>query len=80
MTAESCAPGNSALDPGETVTRNLPIVNDGGAGATTTNLVATLQATGGVSSPSGPQNYGSGSARWTSSGSSIHIHSERHLR
>lgn len=58
ITAESCAPGNSALDPGETVTVNLPIVNNGGAGATTTNLVATLQATGGVASPSGPQNYG----------------------
>ena len=58
VTAESCSPGNSALDPGETVTVNLPIVNNGGAGATTTNLVATLQATGGVSSPSGPQNYG----------------------
>ena len=58
ITAESCAPANSTLDPGETVTVNLPIVNNGGAGATTTNLVATLQATGGVSSPSGPQNYG----------------------
>src|SRR6185312_6018736 len=58
VTAESCAPANSALDPGETVTVNLPIVNNGGAGATTTNLVATLQAVGGVSSPSGPQNYG----------------------
>jgi subtilisin-like proprotein convertase family protein len=58
ITAESCAPANNALDPGETVTVNLPIVNNGGAGATTTNLVATLQAVGGVSSPSGPQNYG----------------------
>ncbi|MGH6630237.1 MAG: carboxypeptidase regulatory-like domain-containing protein, partial [Burkholderiales bacterium] len=58
ITAESCAPSNNALDPGETVTVNLPIMNNGGAGATTTNLVATLQATGGVSSPSGPQNYG----------------------
>ncbi len=58
ITAESCAPSNSALDPGETVTINLPIVNNGGLGATTTNLVATLQAVGGVSSPSGPQNYG----------------------
>ena len=58
ITAESCAPSNNALDPGETVTVNLPVVNNGGAGATTINLVGTLQATGGVSSPSGPQNYG----------------------
>ncbi len=58
ITAESCAPANGALDPGETVTVNLPVVNDGGAGATTVNLVGTLQATGGVASPSGPQNYG----------------------
>ena len=58
ITVESCAPANTALDPGETVTINLPIVNNGGSGATTTNLVATLQAVGGVSSPSGPQNYG----------------------
>ncbi|MFL6208009.1 MAG: proprotein convertase P-domain-containing protein [Pyrinomonadaceae bacterium] len=58
ITAESCVPANLALDPGETVTVNLPIVNTGGAGATTSNLVATLQATGGVSSPSGPQTYG----------------------
>ena len=58
ITAESCAPANMAVDPGETVTVNLPIVNNGGAGATTTNLVGTLQATGGVSSPSGPQTYG----------------------
>jgi subtilisin-like proprotein convertase family protein len=58
ISAESCAPSNNALDPGETVTVNLPVVNNGGSGATTTNLVGTLQATGGVSSPSGPQNYG----------------------
>lgn len=58
ITAESCAPANAALDPGETVTVNLPVVNDGGSGATTVNLVGTLQATGGVASPSGPQNYG----------------------
>ncbi len=58
ITAESCAVANGAPDPGETITINLPIVNNGGAGATTSNLVATLQATGGISSPSGPQNYG----------------------
>ncbi|MFN2529825.1 MAG: proprotein convertase P-domain-containing protein [Pyrinomonadaceae bacterium] len=58
ITAESCAAPNNALDPGETVTMDLPIINNGGLGATTTNLVASLQTTGGVASPSGPQTYG----------------------
>lgn len=56
ITAESCAPSNNAVDPSETVTVNLGLANMGTAN--TTNLVATLQATGGVTSPSGPQNYG----------------------
>jgi hypothetical protein len=38
------------------VTVNLSLVNVGGS--PTTNLVATLQPTGGVAGPSGPQNYG----------------------
>jgi subtilisin-like proprotein convertase family protein len=58
LLAESCSPANNTLDSGETVTVNFPITNVGGSGATTTNLVATLQATGGVGSPSGPQSYG----------------------
>jgi subtilisin-like proprotein convertase family protein len=56
ITAESCAPANMAIDPGETVTVSLPLSNVGTAD--TSNLVATLQATGGVNSPSGPQTYG----------------------
>src|SRR6185503_5443967 len=53
---ESCAPPNNAIDPGERVTVNLKLMNNGGA--STSNLVATLQPTGGVLSPSGPQSYG----------------------
>jgi len=56
LTAESCTPANSVPDPGEAVTFNLSLMNSGNA--STTNLVATLQATGGVVGPSGPQNYG----------------------
>jgi len=56
ITAESCSPGNNAIDPGETVTVNFGLSNVGTAN--TSNLVATLLATGGVASPSGPQNYG----------------------
>ncbi|HKB68576.1 MAG TPA: carboxypeptidase regulatory-like domain-containing protein, partial [Pyrinomonadaceae bacterium] len=56
ITAESISPANNAADPEETVTVNLSLVNVGGS--PTTNLVATLQPTGGVAGPSGPQNYG----------------------
>jgi len=56
VVSESCAPGNGAIDPDETVTVNFPLIN-GGAG-NTTDLVATLLPGGGVIAPSGPQNYG----------------------
>ena len=56
LTAESCSPATGAIDPGETVTVDLTLKNTGTAD--TTNLVATLLPTGGVTSPSGPQNYG----------------------
>ncbi len=56
LVAETCLPANSAIDPNETVTVDFSLSNTGGLN--TTNLVATLQATGGVTSPSGPQNYG----------------------
>ena len=52
---ESCPDG--AIDPGETVTVGLSVTNIG-VGNTTTNLTATLLSTGGVTSPSVPQNYG----------------------
>ncbi len=54
LLAESCP--NGAVDPGETVTVSLGLKNAGSAN--TTNLVATLQATGGVTSPSAAQTYG----------------------
>jgi hypothetical protein len=53
---ESCPPTNGAIDPGETVTVNLNLANTGGN--STGNLVATLQPTANVLSPSAPQNYG----------------------
>ena len=53
---EGCVPPNSAVDPGETVTVDLRLLNSGAAA--TTNLVASLAAGGGVTNPSGPQNYG----------------------
>jgi subtilisin-like proprotein convertase family protein len=52
------AGANGVLDPGETVTVSLPVQNVGGPGACTTALTGTLQATGGVTLPSAPQNYG----------------------
>ena len=56
ITAESCGIANGTPDPGEIVTVTLPIQNTGGAA--TTNLTATLQATGGVTNVSPAQNFG----------------------
>ena len=56
VTAEGCGGGNGAVDPGETATVSLSLVNTGTGD--TTNLVATLLSSGGVVSPSGPQSYG----------------------
>ncbi len=56
LVTESCVPGNSVIDPNETVTVSFCVQNIGGAN--TTNLVGTLLATGGVTSPGAPQNYG----------------------
>jgi N-acetylneuraminic acid mutarotase len=51
---------NGTLDPGEVVTVALGLSNIGGPGVvcTTSALTGTLQASGGVTSPPGPQNYG----------------------
>ena len=56
LVAEACDPPNLAIDPDETVTVVLTLENLGGA--STNDLFATLLATGGVTSPSGPQSYG----------------------
>jgi len=56
VTAENCTPQNSVIDPGEVVIVNFSLRNTGTVNAA--NLVATLQATGGVTTPGGPQTYG----------------------
>ncbi|MCX6927297.1 MAG: immunoglobulin domain-containing protein, partial [Verrucomicrobia bacterium] len=56
LLAENCGSGNGAIDPNETVTVNFGLSNAGSLGAT--NVVATLLPMGGVTSPSGPQSYG----------------------
>jgi uncharacterized repeat protein (TIGR01451 family) len=55
LTYES-GPVNAAVDLGETVTLSLALANIGSLD--TANLKATLQASGGVTAPSGPQYYG----------------------
>jgi uncharacterized repeat protein (TIGR01451 family) len=56
VVAESQSPANDTVDPGETVTVSVALRNDGSRD--TTNLVVTLQAGGGIQSPSEPQFYG----------------------
>jgi subtilisin-like proprotein convertase family protein len=56
LTSENCNPDTGAIDPGERVTVAFSIKNIGAAN--TSHLVATLLATGGVTSPTGPQSYG----------------------
>src|SRR5207237_4072249 len=56
IVSESCGIPNSVPDPGETLTVSLPVSNIGAAN--TVNLLATLQASGGVTNPSGAQSYG----------------------
>lgn len=53
---ESCSPINENPDPGETLTYLVFLLNTGDEA--TTDLVATLQPTGGVTGPSGPWTYG----------------------
>jgi Fungalysin metallopeptidase (M36) len=55
ITGESCAPANSSIDPGERATVHLNITN---GGAATSNLIGTLQATGGVIAPGSPNAFG----------------------
>lgn len=57
ITLEGCAPTNNAIDPGESVTVSLPLLNSGGA-STTGAVTAVLLPTGGVTNPSGVQSYG----------------------
>jgi hypothetical protein len=56
LVSESCAPTNGVIDPGEQVTLAYALQNVGNVN--TTNLVATLQTSGGVIALIGPQSYG----------------------
>lgn len=56
LLAESAAPANGAIDPGETVTVNFALQNVGGSA--TSNLVATLLASTNILAPGVPQTYG----------------------
>ncbi len=56
LIAEGCTPTNGAIDPNETVTVNFALRNTGAKDAS--NVVVTLLATGGVTSPSAAQSYG----------------------
>lgn len=66
LTAEDCRMPDGLVDPGETVTLNIALQNTGGTN-TSQQLLATLQASGGVTAPSGQQDYG----RLTAGGLSV---------
>jgi len=53
LVAENCPVANGAIDPGETVTLDFALKNTGSLD--TTNLVATLLATNGVTLSDGPK-------------------------
>jgi hypothetical protein len=57
LSQESCPAFNNAVDPGERVSMNLKLINNGTAA--TSNLVGTLQASANVIAPSGPTSFGS---------------------
>jgi DNA/RNA endonuclease G (NUC1) len=57
ISQESCPAFNNAVDPGERVSVNLKLINNGSAA--TSNLVGTLQASANVIAPTGPMTYGS---------------------
>lgn len=57
LTAEDCRMPDGLVDPGETVTLNIALQNIGGTN-TSQQLLATLQASGGVNAPSGQQDFG----------------------
>jgi hypothetical protein len=63
LAAETCAPTNGAVDPGESVTVNFSLRNVGISNAA--SVTATLLATNGVTSPSAPQSYGTLSSNRT---------------
>jgi hypothetical protein len=56
LISESCLPTNGVIDSGEFVTVSFTLQNFGASNSV--NLVATLLATNGITSPSAPQNYG----------------------
>ena len=56
LTVEGCGPANGSIDPGEIVTVDFALRNIGSAA--TINVVATLQASGGVTPITTSQTYG----------------------
>ncbi|MBS1792140.1 MAG: HYR domain-containing protein [Acidobacteria bacterium] len=57
LAAEDCRMPDGLVDPNETVTLNIALQNTGTAN-TSQQVLVTLQASGGVISPSGQQDYG----------------------
>ncbi|MFN0108100.1 MAG: HYR domain-containing protein [Blastocatellia bacterium] len=70
LTAEECRMPDGLVDPGETVTLSIALQNTGGTN-TSQQVLVTLQASGGITAPSGQQDYGRLSAGGPSTGRSF---------
>ena len=80
IAAEGCGGGNNALDPGETVTVNLPISNNGGAGSTTTNLVGDPAGGGRRDVPVRTAELRRGRAGLAGRRAAVYVHGQRRVR
>ena len=75
---ESCPPFNSAVDPGERVTVNLKLVNNGNG--PTSNLIATLQSSANVIAPSNARGLRSTCRLWRLGCGRLQLHGPRFVR
>ena len=57
ISSESCSAPNNSPDPGEQVSVNLVLQNDGAVG-TASNVMVTLLSTGGITALNNPQDFG----------------------
>ena len=78
LVAENCTPTNGVIDPGETVSVNFALHITGTRD--TSYLTATLESSGGATSPGASQSYGVVTSKRRRRQPAIHLHRERCVR